>query len=93
MEGQFQKDILIEDLVQQLDRQIENSILQLKNADQSALFDTREVGRAKLPSTVFGLIFHAAEHTMRHVGQMLVTIKILQENKKDGNSAPIAPGE
>ena len=33
--------------------------------------DARGVGRAQLPSTVLGLLFHAAEHTQRHVGQVV----------------------
>ncbi|RYE28340.1 MAG: DinB family protein, partial [Sphingobacteriaceae bacterium] len=37
----------------------------------------RGVGRQQLPSTVFGLLIHAAEHTQRHVGQLLVTVKVL----------------
>jgi hypothetical protein len=36
----------------------------------------REVGRAKLPSTVIGLIFHAAEHATRHAGQMATLVKV-----------------
>lgn len=34
------------------------------------LFTPREVGRAKLPATVLGLLVHAAEHTARHAGQI-----------------------
>ena len=26
-----------------------------------------------------GLLFHAAEHTMRHVGQLLVTTRVVKE--------------
>lgn len=37
----------------------------------------REVGRAKLPSTVGGLMVHCAEHTQRHTGQMVTTAKIV----------------
>jgi hypothetical protein len=39
--------------------------------------DERLVGRLKLPSTVVGLLFHAAEHTQRHVGQAATTRKRL----------------
>jgi uncharacterized damage-inducible protein DinB len=42
------------------------------------LTEHRAVGRAQLPSTVLGLLFHAAEHTMRHTGQLLVTAKVVQ---------------
>lgn len=50
---------------------------QVKSTPESSLSDTRGVGRAQLPSTVLGLLFHAAEHTQRHVGQMITTIKIV----------------
>jgi len=46
----------------------------LSNADLTAF---RPVGRNKLPSTLMGLLIHIAEHTMRHLGQLLVTAKIL----------------
>ena len=45
---------------------------------EDMLLAPREVGRAKLPSTVLGLLMHAAEHTMRHTGQLLVTIAVLK---------------
>jgi hypothetical protein len=28
---------------------------------------------------VLGLLFHAAEHTQRHVGQLLVTARVVRE--------------
>jgi hypothetical protein len=36
------------------------------------------VGRAKLPATTLGLLFHAAEHTQRHVGQLMTTLKVVR---------------
>jgi uncharacterized damage-inducible protein DinB len=38
----------------------------------------RGVGRAQLPTTVGGLLFHAAEHTARHAGQALTTFHIVR---------------
>lgn len=68
-------------LVQNFHAQVDTAIEQLKQADEQQLLAKRGVGRAQLPSTVLGLYFHAAEHTMRHVGQLLVTIKILMEKQ------------
>ena len=42
------------------------------------LLEARAVGRARLPSTELGLLFHAAEHTQRHVGQLLVTARVVK---------------
>ena len=37
----------------------------------------RSVGRDRLPSTVGGLMVHCAEHTQRHVGQMVTTAQVV----------------
>jgi len=50
---------------------------QLRATDAERVFDDRRVGRAGLPSTVIGLLFHGAEHTTRHAGQFITTIKLL----------------
>ena len=56
---------------------VDRALDQLRTADQSRLLEARGVGRAQLPSTVLGLLFHAAEHCTRHVGQAITTAKIL----------------
>lgn len=68
-------------LVLRFNQQVDEAIAQLKNTDEKTLTEFRGVGRQQLPSTVIGLLFHAAEHTMRHVGQLLVTVAILKEKK------------
>jgi uncharacterized damage-inducible protein DinB len=65
-------------LVAQVEQQVQRTIAQLKNIDEASLTEVRTVGRKVLPSTVQGLLFHAAEHTMRHTGQLLVTVKVLK---------------
>ncbi len=37
----------------------------------------RSVGRNKLPSTLGGLLVHIADHTQRHVGEVITTAKIV----------------
>eukprot|EP01012_Entosiphon_sulcatum_P048784 TRINITY_DN67317_c0_g1_i1.p1 TRINITY_DN67317_c0_g1~~TRINITY_DN67317_c0_g1_i1.p1 ORF type:complete len:132 (-),score=7.38 TRINITY_DN67317_c0_g1_i1:392-787(-) len=68
----------VADLVNRFNHQVDLAIAQLKNTDISTLPDFRGIGRAKLPSTVIGLLFHAAEHTMRHVGQLMVTAAVVK---------------
>lgn len=58
-------------------RQVDGALQRLRSTAEDRLFEARAVGRAGLPSTVFGLLVHAAEHTMRHVGQLLVTVRML----------------
>ncbi|OKL40293.1 DinB family protein [Pontibacter flavimaris] len=69
---------LVQDLVRDFDRQVDQALEQLRGTDEATLTEFRGVGRAQLPSTVLGLLFHAAEHTMRHVGQLLVTSRVVQ---------------
>jgi len=52
-------------------------VAQLRATDPATLADAREVGRARVPSTVCGLLFHAAEHAQRHTGQAIATAKVL----------------
>ncbi len=56
---------------------VERALAQLHRTPEATLTEYRPVGRAALPSTVIGLLVHAAEHTQRHVGQLLVTARIL----------------
>lgn len=71
-------DCSFNDLLQNLNRQFSAAITQIEHTGSSTLLEVRMVGRAQIPSTHLGLIFHAAEHTMRHLGQLLVTIKFLE---------------
>ena len=66
------------DLVAAFEAQVERALAQLRETSVDRLIERREVGRAKLPSTVHGLLFHGAEHTQRHVGQTIATAKIVQ---------------
>lgn len=79
LNGQYAVDTLIA----AFNKQVDNCIAQLKNADEATLTESRGVGRAQLPSTVIGLYTHAAEHTMRHTGQLLVTVKVLIDKFSD----------
>ncbi|RZK66546.1 MAG: DinB family protein [Pedobacter sp.] len=68
----------VEDLVNRFNHQVDLALLQLKETDETTLSDFRGIGRAGLPSTVIGLLVHAAEHTMRHVGQLMVTVAVVK---------------
>ena len=58
---------------------IDRSLTQLRDVDPDRLLDARAVGRGRLPSTVLGLLVHAAEHSTRHMGQAITTARILAE--------------
>lgn len=64
-------------LVKAFGKQVDAAIDQLRLTDEKQLTDVRYLGRKRIPTTLIGLLFHAAEHTQRHVGQLLVTVRIL----------------
>ena len=57
---------------------IERALDQLRSTSREDLLVPKKVGRAGLPSTTLGLIFHAAEHCTRHAGQAISTARILR---------------
>jgi uncharacterized damage-inducible protein DinB len=65
------------DLLERFNGQIEKALDELQQIAPGTLTSYRAVGREQLPSTVIGLLVHCAEHTMRHAGQMLVTVRVL----------------
>lgn len=64
-------------LVDQARRAIDAALAQIRATRREELLEPRAVGRKALPSNVLGLLFHAAEHTTRHVGQAITTAKIV----------------
>ena len=66
-------------LVIAFNSQVDAALGLLSSADEATLIHHRDVGRDKLPSTVIGLYVHSAEHTMRHLGQLILTVKVLKE--------------
>lgn len=69
-----------QDLLAAFASQVEVALAQLRATDITQLTAVRTVGRAQVPSTMLGLYFHAAEHTMRHLGQLLVTARVLKKS-------------
>jgi uncharacterized damage-inducible protein DinB len=76
-EGAANENIAAAHLLHAFDLQVTHVLTILKNTDEKTLTDARTVGRSQLPSTLLGLMFHAAEHTMRHTGQLLVTVRVV----------------
>lgn len=64
--------------LQALGARVDAALGQLRATDPSTLGDFRKVGRAGLPSTVIGCLVHGAEHSMRHVGQLSVTVRVVR---------------
>ena len=69
------------ELLLAFNQQVDRALQQLQQTDEQTLTEHRSVGRAQLPSSVLGLLFHAAEHTMRHLGQLIVTVKVVKDSE------------
>lgn len=67
-------DELLADLAEAVDR----ALAQIRATPEAELTLPRGVGRQQLPSTVIGLIFHAAEHAERHTGQVVTLSRIVR---------------
>lgn len=75
-EAKFDENTDARTLVRKASERIAEAIDFLRAVDLETLFEKRVVGRRELPTNVFGLLFHIAEHTQRHAGQAVTTAKV-----------------
>jgi hypothetical protein len=68
----------LEPLLTRLTGGIDQALDYLRTVPADTLLLHREVGRKRLPSTTLGLIFHAAEHSARHAGQIVTLASIVR---------------
>lgn len=80
-ETQRHTHLTANDLLAKFEAAVDRALDQLRGTDQATLTEARPVGRSRLPSTVIGLLFHAAEHTQRHAGQALTTKRLLSASE------------
>ena len=71
-----------DDLLESWRQAADRALAQLAATPESTLLEPRSVGRARLPSTVLGLLFHAAEHASRHTGQVVTTAKMVVSSRR-----------
>lgn len=71
-----------------LNARVDAAVAELRTTDPTTLGEFRAIGRARLPSTVIGCLVHGAEHAMRHVGQLSVTVRIARSGLMAETSAP-----
>lgn len=79
-ESEPNANLTAHDLLAAFDAAVARALEQLRGTNEATLTDARHVGRARLPSTVIGLLFHAAEHTQRHAGQAVTTSRIMTQS-------------
>jgi hypothetical protein len=68
----------LQELLDAWRRAVDAALAQLAATPESTVAEARAVGRAQLPTTVLGLLFHAAEHASRHTGQVVTTARMVK---------------
>jgi hypothetical protein len=66
-----------EDLFEEFESGIDSAIRRVLAIAPGSYEEARGVGRSGLPSSVGGLLVHCADHTQRHVGQLVTTAKVV----------------
>jgi uncharacterized damage-inducible protein DinB len=66
-------------LLEEVRKAIEAALAAIRATAESTLDEPRAVGRARLPSTCRGLLFHTAEHTLMHSAQIRTTMLALRD--------------
>ena len=66
------------DILHLLSRTVDAALQHLRTVPPASLSAPREVGKARLLSTTLGLLFHAAEHSIRHGGQIITMARVVQ---------------
>jgi uncharacterized damage-inducible protein DinB len=77
LESDDTRFLTVKALLTRFNNQVNKALTQLKNIEEKTLLEPRGIGRKQIPTNQLGLLFHAAEHIQRHVGQLLVTVKVL----------------
>jgi len=77
-EGKEEAGATVASLIQHFHLTVDAALAQLSSTSEASLTEARGIGRKQIPTTVTGLLFHAAEHTQRHTGQLLVTAKVVK---------------
>ncbi len=53
------------------------SVKRIRSFSPGQMEEERKVGKKQLPASVGGLLVHVADHTQRHVGQAITTVKFV----------------
>ena len=68
-------------LLREFGKSMERAGLRVRDFIGSDIEAERFVGRRRLPTTLGGLLVHVADHTQRHVGQMVTTVKLVKASR------------
>jgi DinB superfamily len=72
-----------ENLFAEFERGIDSAMRRVHAISPTSYEETRGVGRKMLPTSVGGLLVHCADHTQRHVGQLVTTAKVVIGKRRE----------
>jgi uncharacterized damage-inducible protein DinB len=78
LKSELDPGVTLKALFDELTAQLSAAAQRIKVFRPEQLDESRAVGKKQLPTTVAGLLVHVADHTQRHVGQAIITAKIVR---------------
>ena len=76
----------LEELLTELDAALGRAADRVRALSTADLSTARVVGRKQLPTSLGGALIHVADHTQRHIGQLVTTAKVLKGLRSPGTS-------
>jgi uncharacterized damage-inducible protein DinB len=71
------------ELIAEVESSFSNAADRIRVLATADLNTFRRVGRKQLPTSIGGALVHVADHTQRHVGQVVTTAKVLHALRSD----------
>lgn len=68
----------LSELLARVEASLANAAARVRALANAGLETPRSVGRKHLPTSLGGALIHVADHTQRHVGQVVTTAKLLK---------------
>ena len=78
MKAEFDPGATRNELMAELVVAFAKSTKRIRSFSPNQMEEERKVGKKQLPTSVGALLVHVAEHTQRHVGQAITTVKIVR---------------
>lgn len=77
LKSEMEEGVKREALFEEFSRVLDDAAQRVRALAAGDLEQARFVGKKQLPTSVGGLLVHLADHTQRHVGQVVTTAKVL----------------
>lgn len=72
----------VTELLESLEARLTQAAEVIRSLQPKTYSEIREIGRKKIPVPLGTLLVHIAEHTQRHVGELIVTVKAVNQKSR-----------